>query len=287
MQSEINSLRERLHSLTTELTSSNAQNSELHRQIEAGRVAFEKERKTFEDGMAGLRAADEAARQAQLAAQDDMRRQAQAAKDAHDKYERELVAHAEDVKRLSEVKDELERVRATVREHESAAQVARANLTASEESWTRQKTVLERELAEVRKRSVLGLFPEQDSSADSDYCHRSDELKEQNATLAQHLEAASAQAVQLQARSAPAPDGIAGEGRADAESIEAVTASHSSSVEQLREVIRYLRREKDIIDLQLDFSKQEATRLRQQLDFTSRSLEEARQTLQEVRRHRL
>ncbi|BGP11538.1 Protein mlp1 [Rhodotorula toruloides] len=260
--SEISSLRERLHSLTTDLTASNAQNSELHRQIEAERVAFEKERKTFEDGMAGLRAADEAARQAQLAAQDDMRRQAQAAKDAHDKYERELVAHAEDVKRLTEVKEELERVRGTVREHESAAQVARANLTAAEESWTRQKTVLERELGEVRKRS--------------------EELKEQNSTLAQHLETASAQAIQLQARSSSAQGAAEGDG-ADAESVEAVAASHSSSVEQLREVIRYLRREKDIIDLQLDFSKQETTRLRQQLDFTSRSLEEARQTLQEER----
>ncbi|BGP27784.1 nucleoprotein TPR [Rhodotorula toruloides] len=261
--SEIASLRERLHSLMTDLTASNAQNSELHRQIEAERVALEKERKTFEDGMAGLRAADEAARQAQLAAQDDMRRQAQAAKDAHDKYERELVAHAEDVKRLTEVKDELERVRATVREHELAAQVARANLTAAEESWARQKTVLERELAEVRKRS--------------------NELKEQNSTLAQHLETASAQAVQLQARSAATQDGAVAEEGAAAESVEAITISHSSSVEQLREVIRYLRREKDIIDLQLDFSKQEATRLRQQLDFTSRSLEEARQTLQEER----
>lgn len=231
--------------------------------------------------MAGLRAADEAARQAQLAAQDDMRRQAQAAKDAHDKYERELVAHAEDVKRLTEVKEELERVRGTVREHESAAQVARANLTAAEESWTRQKTVLERELGEVRKRCVCQC-PCARFLLTMVNCHRSEELKEQNSTLAQHLETASAQAIQLQARSSSAQGAAEGDG-ADAESVEAVAASHSSSVEQLREVIRYLRREKDIIDLQLDFSKQETTRLRQQLDFTSRSLEEARQTLQEVR----
>lgn len=113
-----------------------------------------------------------------------------------------------------------------------------------------------------------------------------DELKEQNATLAAHLEAASASATQLQARHTAVSDGAAaaGEGTgADADTIEAITASHNASVEQLREVIRYLRREKDIIDLQLEFSKQEATRLKQQLDFTSRSLEEARQALQEVR----
>ncbi|GAA5903057.1 hypothetical protein JCM5296_001724 [Sporobolomyces johnsonii] len=261
---EITSLRERLHSLTTDLTASNTQNSDLHRQLEAERVAFEKERKTLEDGMSSLRSADQTAREAQLAAQDDMRRQAQLAKDAHEKYERELVAHAEDVKRLSEVKEELERVRATVREHQTREEVARANLAGSEESWARQKTVLEQELADVRKRA--------------------DELKEQNATLAQHLETATTQATQLQSRHAA----LGGEGGAPAEgenadALEAIAASHNASVEQLREVIRYLRREKDIIDLQLDFGKQEATRLRQQLEFTSRSLEEARQALSEER----
>lgn len=47
-------------------------------------------------------------------------------------------------------------------------------------------------------------------------------------------------------------------------------------------MIRYLRREKDIVDLQLEFSKQEATRLRQQLEFATRNLEESRQALVEV-----
>lgn len=108
-------------------------------------------------------------------------------------------------------------------------------------------------------------------------------MKEQNSVLADHLEKATASAATLQSRHASHTDDASGSSAAS-DSIEAITASHNSSVEQLREVIRYLRREKDIIDLQLDFSKQEATRLRQQLDFTSRSLEESRQALQEVRR---
>jgi nucleoprotein TPR len=117
------------------------------------------------------------------------------------------------------------------------------------------------------------------------FTYSSDELRQQNSTLAQHLETASAQATQLQSRHAAITDGTSAEGAsADADTIEAITASHNSSVEQLREVIRYLRREKDIIDLQFDFSKQEAARLKQQLEFTSRNLEEARQTVQEVRR---
>lgn len=281
-QSELQSLRERFHEVTGHLATANNQNSELHRQIEMERVAFEKERKTFEDGIADLRSADQSAREAQLAAQDDMRRQAQLAKDAHDKYERELVAHAEDVKRLSEVKTELEQVRSTVREHQAATETAQANLRASEESWNRQKEVLQHELADVRKRCVpVPAERPTKMRADVVIC-RSEELKEHNNTLAQHLENATAQAAQLQLRHAATGEGE-GESSADAETVEAIAASRSSSDEQLREVIRYLRREKDIIDLQLEFSKQEASRLRQQLDFTSRSLEEARQSLQEVR----
>lgn len=74
------------------------------------------------------------------------------AKEAHEKYERELMAHAEDVKRLSEVKSELESVRATIGDHHSAAEVAKANLLSSEQSLGRQKAALEQELSDVRKR---------------------------------------------------------------------------------------------------------------------------------------
>lgn len=102
--------------------------------------------------MASLRSADQTARESQLSAQDDLRRQAQLAKEAHDKYERELVAHAEDVKRLSEVKSELEGVRVSVGEHQTAAEVAKANLVSTEQSFGRQKAALEQELTDVRKR---------------------------------------------------------------------------------------------------------------------------------------
>ena len=68
------------------------------------------------------------------------------------------------------------------------------------------------------------------------------------------------------------------------ESTDAPSTTSAESTEQLREVILYLRREKEIVDLQLEFSKQEAARLRQQLEFANRNLEETRQALSEVRR---
>ena len=50
----------------------------------------------------------------------------------------------------------------------------------------------------------------------------------------------------------------------------------------LRGVISYLRREKDIVDLQLELSKQESARMKAQIDHLSQSLEEARATLYAV-----
>ncbi|KAM0789729.1 hypothetical protein ACM66B_006586 [Microbotryomycetes sp. NB124-2] len=256
-ESELKSLKERLHSLTADVTAQGNQNSELHRQIEAERVAFEKERKMLEDGMSSLRAAEQTAKQAQLAAQDDLRRQVQLAKDAHDKYDRELVAHAEDVKRLGEIKTELDRVRTTMGEYQAQTEVAKANLLSSEETWNRQKLALEQELADVRKRC--------------------EDLTKQNSLLHEHLESFNTRAAQIQARQ-PA-EVHAG----DADTAEAITAAQDSSSDQLRQVIKYLRGEKDIVDFQLELAKQEAARLRTQLEFTSRNLEEARQSLTEER----
>lgn len=141
--------------LTTDLTSASTQNSDLHREIESVRTSFEKERKVLEDEMVHLRAADQLAQERQLSAQEDLRRQAQLAKDAHEKYDRELVAHADDVRRLTEIKEELEIIRATVREHQTSAEVAIANLSTSESSWTRQRVALEQEISDLRKRFVF------------------------------------------------------------------------------------------------------------------------------------
>lgn len=98
--------------------------------------------------------------------------------------------------------------------------------------------------------------------------------------LHEHLETFSTRAAQIQARQTTSADGA--ETGTDADAAASITAAHDSSVEQLRQVIHYLRSEKDIVDFQLELSKQEATRLKTQLEFTSRNLDEARQALTEV-----
>lgn len=103
--------------------------------------------------------------------------------------------------------------------------------------------------------------------------NRCDDLNTQNVVLHEHLETFGTQAAKIQAQDATDTTDSS------------TTLSESTSTEsttQLREVIRYLRREKEIVDLQLEFGKQEAARLRQQLEFANRNLEESRQALVEV-----
>lgn len=45
---------------------------------------------------------------------------------------------------------------------------------------------------------------------------------------------------------------------------------------ELRSVVSYLRKEKEIVDLQLELSKQESARMKTQVDYLTQSLEETR-----------
>lgn len=51
---------------------------------------------------------------------------------------------------------------------------------------------------------------------------------------------------------------------------------------ELRSVVTYLRKEKEIVDLQLELSKQENARFKTQIDHLARSLEETRTQLSNV-----
>ncbi len=105
-------------------------------------------------------------------------------------------------------------------------------------------------------------------------CNRCQDLSQQNTILHQHLESVSAQATRIrQATDAPvdsSADGDAG-GNAD------------SRMSELRSVVNYLRKEKGIVDLQLEMSKRENEVLKNQIERVSQTLHETRATLAEVR----
>jgi hypothetical protein len=108
----------------------------------------------------------------------------------------------------------------------------------------------------------------------TDICNssRCKALTEQNNVLHQHLDNVSSQAARI--RQAADSVGTPNEGEA-ADGTEA-------KLSELRAVINYLRKEKEIVDMQLELCKQENARLKTQIGHVTRDLEDTRATLSDV-----
>lgn len=250
-ESKIKDQEARLEDLGTELSTTNSELSSLRTQHEESAIHLEEQKEVLESEIARLR--DESERNAETAKlhQEDLKAQAEIAQQAQQSYENELVKHADAAKNLQNVRAEYHQLRTEVAAIKAEAEASKATLTQSEESWAEVRDRYERELTEVR----LGR----------------EDLKSQNKLLHDQLESVSAQISALQQKKSSAEED-------DAE------AASGSEFENLQEVIKYLRREKEIVDVQYELSVQESKRLRQQLDYAQSQLDETRQKLGEERR---
>lgn len=91
--------------------------------------------------------------------------------------------------------------------------------------------------------------------------------------LHQHLDNVSSQAARIR-QAADSSVSTPGEGE--------TTDGTEVKLSELRAVINYLRKEKEIVDMQLELCKQENARLKTQIGHLTRDLEDARATLSEV-----
>lgn len=88
-----------------------------------------------------------------------------------------------------------------------------------------------------------------------------------------HLEEVNTKAARIREAAATAP--VVGS--------EESTDDADTKLSELRSLVSYLKKEKEIVDLQLELSKQENIRLRAQADHLEKTLEDTRQTLSEER----
>lgn len=254
---KITELEQRVEEITSELSNSHSELSALRTELaERNRVA-EEEKSMLDADITRLN--DQAERHAAAAKyhQEDLKAQAEIAQQAQQNYEDELVKHAEAAKALQDVRSEYNQLRSQVVQWKTEAEAAKAALSQNETSWEEKKQVYEKELTEMRKRR--------------------DDVNSQNNLLHKQLEAVSHEIEALRQRRAASE-----EGRAD-ESYEQRGTSERS-ISELREVINFLRRDKEIVDVQYELSVQETKRLRQQLDYTQSQLDEARLKLDQERR---
>ncbi|KAG1795936.1 uncharacterized protein HD556DRAFT_1441766 [Suillus plorans] len=160
----------------------------------------------------------------------EVRQQEERALAAEARYSLEVILLAESIKTIEALKQPLSVAQTTSRKNLSVAANALAKLAASEGSWRPPKEVLDQEIADLNARSR--------------------DLSAQNALLHQHLETVSAQATRMcQAADSSATDGTSG----DAD----IGGDVDTQVSELRSVVAYWRKEKEMVDLQLELSKQE------------------------------
>ncbi|GFF55261.1 protein MLP1 homolog [Aspergillus lentulus] len=251
-EKKIQDLEARIEEISSELSTTNNELSRLRdEQGEAGR-RLEEQKAALEAEITRLKEENERQIAAAQFHQDDLKAQAEIAQRAQQNYESELLKHAEAAKNLQVVRAEANQLKLELVESRTQADTYKKDLAQKEESWSELKERYENELAELQKRR--------------------EEVLHQNNLLHTQLEGISSQIAALQKDRANIPDSEQDEG------------TTAPNLEGLQEVIKFLRREKEIVDVQYHLSTQEAKRLRQQLDYTQSQLDEARLKLEQQRR---
>ena len=247
---KIKELEQRVEDTSSELFSTNSELSNLrNEQAENGR-RLEDHKKAHQAEVDRLK--DDGERHASAAHfyQEDLKVQAEIAQQAQKNYDEELVKHADATKALNKVRADHNNLKIEIAGIKTEAESARTSLAQSEETWADMRARYDRELAELKAGR--------------------ENLTAQNNRLHQQLDSVTAQISSLRNR-------VSSDG---AESNEKNT---QPDLDNLQEVIKYLRREKEIVDVQLELSVQESKRLKQQLDYTQSQLDDTRLRLNQQR----
>lgn len=249
---KIKDLETRIQEISEELSSSNTEVSKLRdEQGEASR-RLEEQKVTFESEITRLKDDNERHVAAAQFHQEDLKAQAEIAQHAQQNYESELVKHAEAAKNLQTVRAEANQLKLEMTELRTQAETYKRDLTQKEESWAEQRARYEGELADLQKRR--------------------EEVNYQNKVLHETIENITSQISLLQRE------------RANVSAEDEQEEPSAPNLEGLQEVIKFLRREKEIVEVQYHLSTQEGKRLRQQLDYTQSQLDETRLKLEQERR---
>lgn len=247
---KIQDLEKRVEEISEELSSTNRELTGLRTQQDEEASKLNEQKAIYDSEIARLKDECERYLETSKLHQEDLKAQAQIAQQAQQSYEDELVKHAEAAKNLQQVRTQFNELKTEVAQIRAEAEAAKTSLAQNEESWAETRSQYERELTELRTRR--------------------DDVNAQNKVLHDQLDSVSSQIASLkQNRAIPAEEGS--------------PAPPSSGMENLQEVIRYLRREKEIVDVQYELSIQESKRLKQQLDHTQSQLEQTREKLNQER----
>ena len=252
-EDKVKELDQRVDDLSSELSHSNDELSELRNNQELRANQLEEQKRVLESEVARLK--DDSERYAETAklSQQDLKAQANIAQQAQQSYESELLKHAEAAKALQNLRGEYNDLRTEITQAKTEAETASTTLKQSESNWAEVRSRYEGELTDLR--------------------NRRDEIQAQNKVLHDQLQNLSTQISSLHQKRAEGADFSAS----------AEIQTSNAGAENVQEIITYLRREKEIVDVQYELSVQEGRRMKQHLDRTQSQLDEVRLRLNEER----
>ncbi|XP_035445245.2 nucleoprotein TPR isoform X2 [Spodoptera frugiperda] len=179
----------------------------------------------------------------------------EALQNAEEKYTHEMILHSSDIQALSHVKEELLRAQNQLNELTALKQRAVEDLETEKKSWSDRQNIL--------------------MSENSQLTERLKDLNDQNALLHDQIQALG---TQLSVTHASRTDSF-NESANDSNINVSVSEEDGKSSEQLFQIVKYLRKEKDIAMAKFDILQAETMRLKSQLEIAEKQLDETKLTL--------
>ncbi|KAK9376473.1 TPR/MLP1/MLP2-like protein-domain-containing protein [Lipomyces chichibuensis] len=205
--------------------------------------------------------------------QSDLRKQAQITHESQNNYEAELVKHAATAQELQKLRNSHKMTVDLVHQLRNDADIAKNALDNGQTSWELRRAGYEVEIENIKSRC--------------------DDLLEQNKLLHNQFESISSQvnreqkrrqgATSVSATESESADVTEGTETTEATPASALSVGDGNSVDDMREIVKFLRHEKEIVDCQYELALQETKRLKQRLDHAIASLDEVREQLAQER----